>query len=214
MATPFFPTSTLEKIYQPYLHKKISLGDLQLITHDITVKYRDAGYVLSRAILPAQTVKGGVVKIQVVEGFVDTVTVTGNPGKAAPLLKAYGEHVAASRPLQIKVLERYVLLANDLPGYAVRAVLTPSKTTPGAADLTFATDHKMGSAMLAYDNFGTRYLGPDEVTVSGSAYSMISGGDTTSLRYAETAKGKQLKFYELTHIMPLGTKGTRSLARH
>lgn len=206
-----FRSSDLKPTYQDYLNKQITVGDLQTITYNITVKYRDSGYILSRAILPPQTVKDGVVKIQIIEGFIDHVTVSGDPGRAKELIQAYGNHITESRPVNAKVLERYVLLANDLAGYTVRAVITPSKTVPAAADLNLVTERKRVSSYVSYDNYGTRYLGPKEVTLGGSAYSVFTGGDNNSARYVLTSIGKEMRFYELTHLQPVGTKGTKFL---
>ena len=204
-----YPTAELEKIFASKLHKTISLGELEDLVHSITAKYRQAGYLLSRAILPPQVIKGGKVEIRVIEGFVNSVSVKGNPGKTTPLLQAYGAHIVASRPLQIAVLQRYALLANDLPGYTIKTLLTPSPSTPAGADLTLFAEHQIGSAFISYDNFGTRYLGPQETSFGGSLYSLIRPGDSNNFRFTVTGRPHELRFMELTHTQPIGSKGLR-----
>ena len=63
----------------------------------MTKAYREAGYVLSRAIVPAQKISGGSIHIAVVEGFIDQVTVQ---GVTSPTLVAYGEQLEALAPLK------------------------------------------------------------------------------------------------------------------
>jgi hemolysin activation/secretion protein len=202
-----FSNAELEKIFEPYLNKAISLGQLEDLVHQVTVKYRDSGHILSRAILPPQVIKGGVVNVRVVEGYVSGFTVKGDAGKSKKLLDAYGEHIMASKPLQIHDLQRYTLLANDLPGYNVESLLTPSNTIPAGADLTFITKYKRSSEFMSYDNLGTRFLGPLETTLGGSLYSLIAPGDSNNFRMTWTSRPEQLKYFEVTHAQPLGSRG-------
>jgi hemolysin activation/secretion protein len=204
-----FSSAELLKIFSAKLNKSISLGELEDMVHQVTTKYRDAGFLLSRAILPPQVIKSGKVEVRVIEGFVNRAMVKGNPGLTEPLLQAYGDHIAASRPLQIAVLQRYALLANDLPGFVVKTLLTPSPTVPAAADLSLYAERSIGSAFISYDNFGTRYLGPLETSFGGSLYSLIRPGDSNNFRFTVTTRPQQLRFMELTHIQPLGSKGLR-----
>src|SRR3989338_8243642 len=74
--------------------------------------YRNNGYIISRAILPPQKIQNGVVKIQIIEGYLDEVNVSGDPKWAKCILKAYGKQIAACRPLQLKRMEHYLLIAN------------------------------------------------------------------------------------------------------
>lgn len=204
-----FTTKELETVFASSLNHDITLSALQAKVHAITVKYREAGYILSRAFLPPQVIRKGSVTVQIVEGFVSKVAVQGDPGKAKPLLEAYGKHVMQSKPLKFQDLERYALLANDLPGYTIKSVLTPSATTPGGADLTLVVDRRKASGLVSYDNYGTRYIGPLETTVSASLYSIFTGGDLNSGRFTVTSKTKQLHFAELIHDQPVGTQGLR-----
>jgi len=206
-----FSKKELEKIFKPYFHKTISLEKLQNLVHSVTIKYRENGYILTRAILPPQTIKDGIVKVQVIEGFVGDIALKGDSGRAAGLLQNYGHHVMASRPLKIQVLERYALLANDLPGYSVQFILTPSKNKPAAADLTFVTTRKKASAFVSQDNFGTRYIGPNETSIGASLYSIFAAGDNNTIRITETSRKKQLQYVDFTHTQPLGSKGLRWL---
>jgi hemolysin activation/secretion protein len=204
-----YPSQELYAIFAPHINKTISLGDLENLVHEITIKYREAGYILSRAILPPQVIKGGSVQVRVVEGFVSGFSVTGNPGRAKKLLYAYGSHIQASKPLQIHTLQRYTLLSNDLPGYTVESLLTPSPNVPAGADLTFVTSRVTHTEFISYDNLGTRFLGPQETTLGGSLYSLIAPGDSTNFRFTVTGRPQQLRYHEITHSMPVGSNGMR-----
>ncbi|WP_318531837.1 POTRA domain-containing protein, partial [Pseudomonas huaxiensis] len=48
--------------------RTVSLGELQAGANRITRLYRERGYPLARAYIPAQEIDGGVVQIAVMEG--------------------------------------------------------------------------------------------------------------------------------------------------
>jgi len=205
-----YSSTELSGLYADKINQKISVAQLQGIVQSITNYYRNHGYVLTRAILPPQKVtKAGVVKIKVIEGYVDHVAVVGKPLKAKYLLQHYGDHVIASKPLQINDLERYMLLANEIPGVQSKAVLEPSKNTSGAASLDFVTETKPLSGYVSYDNYGTLYIGPREMAAGFEADSILRSGDSTQLNIATTTKPDELKFVQLLHNTPLGTQGLR-----
>jgi hemolysin activation/secretion protein len=202
-----FNKSIFAHVFRPAIKKDITLAQLQAMVHEVTAHFRESGYILTRAILPPQTIKDGIVTVQIVEGFVSAVSIKGDIGRMGPLLDAYGAHIMHSKPLQIHDLERYALLANDLPGIAVQTVITPSKTVPAGADLTLVVTRRRASGFITYDNYGTRYIGPDETTVGASAYSVFVPGDSNNIRLSTTSNTHELRFIELTHAQPIGSNG-------
>src|SRR3990167_1304433 len=73
------PTEKLAPFYKDKLNQTITVADLFKIVQNITNYYRNNGYIISRAILPPQHVKNGVVKIQIIEGYLSQVDVSGHP---------------------------------------------------------------------------------------------------------------------------------------
>jgi hemolysin activation/secretion protein len=199
----------LRMIFQPSLGHTISLADLERLVEEVTKKYRSEGYVISRVILPPQVIKNGVVTIQVIEGFISEVKVQGDPGNAKQLFLRYGQEIKKRRPLQISYLERDMLLMNDLPGMTVKSIITPSKNVPGSADLTIVVERKRAGASVSYDNYGTRYIGPQQINVSGSLYSLLMPGDSNTLHYATVPRNTELNFIEFNHTNPIGINGIR-----
>lgn len=204
-----YSTAELENIYRPYYEKNISLKKLQDLTEEITKKYRNDGYVLSRAILPPQTIKNGIVEVQVVEGYISNVDIKGETGTSMYLLKQYAEQIKQMKPLQFHTFERDMLLINDMSGMTVKAVIVPSKNIPGSADLTLVCERQIMTSYVSYDNYGTRYLGPQETTVGANFNSVFLPGDTNAFRVVGTAQTTQMMFYEYVHSNPIGIEGYR-----
>jgi hemolysin activation/secretion protein len=206
-----YKTPVLSQLYKKKLHKSISVADLFEIVQDVTNYYRNNGYILTRAILPPQHVKNGVVRIRIVEGYIGKVDVAGHPRGAKCLVQAYGEEIAKCKPLRLKRMERYLLIANTIPATQVKAVLTPSKTQLGAADMSLLTENSPVTGYLSYDNYGTRYIGPQQITANIALNSAITSGDSTQFTVTKTPKGGELTYGDLNYNMALGPDGTRFL---
>jgi hemolysin activation/secretion protein len=212
-----YGNTQIENMFRNYIGRTVSLADLQRMADTITLKYRNDGYIITRAIVPAQDIRNGVATIRVVEGYVYQVTIEGNPRGARKVLESYGEKIKQARPLNIAELERYTLLANDISGVTVRAVLgaaqvpsdelAPSNITPGAANLTFVVEQHVASGSITYDNRGTKYLGPNEFTLNGNVNSIFRSGDVTGVQALLTSHTNELEYFRLYHQTPLNDEG-------
>ncbi len=194
----------LSQYYKIYLGKDITFQDLQSITDAITARYRQDGYVLSRAVIPAQEVKTGVVDIQIIEGYVAAIYIEGEVGKVRARIEEWGAEIKKMRPLQAKKLERYILSLNDIPGLTVKTVLSPSITAIGAADLTFVVEQKKVSANIAFDNRGTLYMGPNQGIGVVSVNDFVVGADNLLLQTVDTPFTSELRYIQGGYSIPLG----------
>ncbi|MBI3515452.1 MAG: ShlB/FhaC/HecB family hemolysin secretion/activation protein [Proteobacteria bacterium] len=203
-----YDTSALTPLWQDLLGREVSLAELYAVTIAITTKYRNDGWILSRAIIPAQELQDGIVRLEVIEGYVGEVSITGEVGRDAHL-RGYADHILASRPLQVRTLERYLLLLDDLAGVTARSVLAPLPGERGAAILTVELQQKVLDVFSTMDNRGTRFIGPFQASLGGRLNSVLGLYETTQLRFINTpAEFDDLRAYDLSHVMPLDSDGT------
>lgn len=201
-------TEVLQAIFSPYIHRSITVAKLQMLVEEATEKYQKEGYFLSKALLPPQEIKNGVVQVSIVEGFISSFEVQGlKSEKLSRFIEKYGVAIKANKPIKLAVLERYLLLINDIPGFKVKSVLSPDPIVPRGAKLTLVTEYKFINATLTQDNFQTRYLGPDETTLFTSLNSVFIPGGTLYARALNSNPPKKLQFYELRHDQYIGTQG-------
>ena len=102
----------------PFLGKKVSQADLATIATAISDLYREAGYHLSRAIVPPQDIRAGRVHVKVGEGSITEVALKGEGAErfgVRPMLNP----VLTERPSRLATLERQLLLINDRPGVRI-----------------------------------------------------------------------------------------------
>ncbi|MGE8383758.1 MAG: ShlB/FhaC/HecB family hemolysin secretion/activation protein [Pseudomonas putida] len=143
-----FPLSDLREHYQPLIGHHVTLGELQQYTERLTQRYRQEGYLLSYAYLPPQDVADGRVNVVLVEGYIRDYRVDGDIGPASDYLQQLLTQLEAERPLTRETLERYLGLAERLPGVSMEAELAMAQTADGAARLTVHGRRKPFSATV------------------------------------------------------------------
>lgn len=208
-ATIFSP-ETFRSLYADKLNHEISLLDVYRLAESITARYGNAGYLLSRAIVPPQTIKDGQVLIRIVEGYVDEVVIQGDSFQRQDLFRHYIDRIKANRALNASVLERYLLLANELPGMRLQSVLHPSRDNTAAATLVISVKRRPWSGGVAIDNMGSQTSGPWQSVFEGQAADLLGRFDQTVLRFATVPnRSSELIFYQLSHSHIFNGEGLR-----
>lgn len=196
-------------LYQDQINQTITVADLYKIVEKITNYYRNNGYILSFASLPPQSVTNGIVNVKIIEGYINNVYVTGKPYGAKCLVEGIGYQIRKCPPVNINRVVYYLLLANEIVNTTVKAIFAPSKSGLGGTDLNMETYTKPVSAYFSYDNYGTRYIGPQQMTGNLTVNSIFNSGDSTQFTYTKTPKGSELTFMDLNYNGPLGDGGSR-----
>lgn len=213
-----YTEDALRKVYAGKIGQTISLADLYGIATQLTNKYRNDGYVLTQVVVPPQTIEGGTAKLQVVEGYIYSVNVALEENarveseNAMNLIRGYAGKIATGHALNIKDLERYLLLVNDLPGVSARGVLSPSKTHTGAADLNILVQRDPFEAILAADNYGTKYLGAIQFSGAASANSMLGNNERLTGQAViapDPGQPVELAYFAAGYMQPLMTNGLK-----
>ena len=62
-----------------------------------------------------------------------------------------------------------------------------------------------------YDNYGTLYIGPLQITATTSFNSIFRPGDSTHLTYLAATHGKELHYFDLNYQTPLGENGLQGI---
>jgi hemolysin activation/secretion protein len=213
-----YAESDLRAIYGASLGQNITLADLYAIANDLTRKFRNDGYVLTQIVVPPQTIEGGVARLQVVEGYIDRVSVAVEPGAPAEALNSLRQiesmaaRISTGRAMNIKDLERYMLLINDLPGVRARGILAPSPTQAGAADLSILLQRDPFEGIVGIDNYGTKFLGPVQLSGTAAFNNPFGYNERLSAQIAlapEPGDGFELGYVALGYAKALGSDGLR-----
>ncbi|MBU3942460.1 hypothetical protein KKA24_00585, partial [Patescibacteria group bacterium] len=155
----------VNKIVSGYEGKELSLKEIQKICDLITDEYRKKGYVTSRAYLPPQTIKEGLLIIMVIEGKLGKIEIKGNRFFKTSLLKKK-LRLEPGEYFDYKSLQKSLRIINEHPDREVRSVLVPG-TEPGTTDIVLeVTDRLPVHIGFNYDNFGSRFIEKDRYALS------------------------------------------------
>ncbi len=213
-----YEESDLRSVYAGSVGQTISLADLYGIAAALTNKYRNDGYILTQVIVPPQTIEGGNVRLQVVEGYLYSVNVAleeGAPAEteaAMELIRGYASRIPAGYALNIADLERYLLFINDLPGVSARGVLAPNAANVGAADLNILVQRDPFEAVVGIDNYGTKYLGAIQFSGAAALNSMLGNNERLTAQAVlapDPGQPMELAYFAAGYSQPIGTRGLR-----
>ena len=195
-----FSEAELKDIYKDMIGKTVSLDKAWVISEEITNKYRQAGYFLSRAYVPAQEIDNGILKINIVEGFIEDVRVTSDNKTQSSLLNAWIVDIKKQHPVKTQDLENALLELNRGKGYQYRAVLLPPQLQngiEGAADLELVEVKSDGAGFVQADNYGSKFLGVHELRATYDK-SFLPGQDTT-VSFLTSIPTKQINNASIDH---------------
>lgn len=202
-----FTSGQLRAQTDAYLGREITGSDIFALARALTAYYRNAGYILSLVVVPPQSLGEGVLTLRAIEGYIAKVYIEGD-SRVSSELALMAEKVRASRPLQAQVLERYLLIANEFPGVQLRSVLSPSQT-PGATDLTLIARVKPVEGFASVDNYGSRYMGPNQLTLGVSGNQLLGVND--QWRYIGVGTGgTEMAYHQLSYSQTLNGEGIKA----
>lgn len=201
----------VERVYAGKLGTEITLAELYGIANAVTAEYRNNGYILTRVVIPPQTIDDGNVRFQVVEGYINNIVIQGPEEEAGALelIRQYASNISTGGALNIAQLERELLIINDLPGISARSILSPS-SVPGAADILIIVERDPWDALASVDNYGSRYLGPLQLTGGFTANSWFGTNEAITAQAAFAPdNGLELAYGALSYEAPIGSMGTK-----
>lgn len=183
--------------------KDVTIGRLVAAANDVTRLYEAHGYALSFAFVPAQTFNGGVVRITVVEGYVSSVRIAGNPGRTEDTIRAIADHIRNERPLKRATFERYVNALGLLPGVKIAATVQPPKTTDGATSIDLNVTRKAFNVATGIDFHHPGVQGLVTVTENGLA----SLGEDLSVSTLVPKGRDNQTYFAANGAVPIGSGG-------
>ena len=144
-------------------------------------RYRADGYILSA--VSASVDATGVLHFVVTEGRIASVRLAGDIGPAGTQVLRFLHRLTEQVPINSVTLERYLLLAQQVPGVTMHAVLQPSTEEPGAVNLIAEVSRQPVSGLALMDNRASPYTGPLESLAVLNLNSFTEFGEQTQLSY-------------------------------
>lgn len=203
------PEADLVRLLRPYVGRDLTLRDLNEAAAEITHLYRERGYPVARAYVPAQEVRDGVVEITVLEGRYGKVSVEVDAPFSRDMADEAVQPLRPNAVIEERALDRSLLLLDDLGGIAARGTLKPGER-PGTADLVVdVTETERYGGAVSVDNYGNDVTGRNRLGGSLHADNLAGRGDTLAAR-AIVAERSDLVYGQIAYNLPLTGNGLQA----
>lgn len=191
---PLDSTAT-EAALNPYLGEHSGMEGLLAARDALQQALRSAGFTFHRAVLPPQTLAGGVVGIEIVTFDLQDVRIEGNEHYSTESIQRSLPGLLVGTQPDILDLSRSLTVANQHPAKKLKLNFRASETNQDALDAVVKVrDQKPWSVFSALNNIGNETTGYSRITVGGH-YANITGHDdvitgsyTTSADNADDVK--------------------------
>ncbi len=200
-----FSQADFDAVTAPYVGRTITLAELFQARSAITQLYVEKGYITSGAFIPPQQLKSGIVEIQVIEGKLEKINVTGtkrlNPGYVSSRVG-----LATQTPLnRNKLLESLRLLQLDPLIQNLSAELSAG-TRPGESLLELkVSEAKTLDFKITLDNNRSPSVGTDRRRLQLYEGNLFGFGDAASVGYTNTNGSNSV---DLSYTIPLSPRNT------
>lgn len=194
------------ELTSPYIGRALGSEDLQDLADGLTKMLVTAGYVNSWAVLPDQDFENGVLRVQMVEGQLADVVVSGNHGYRASFIRErlLGE---PGSPLNAYALERRIRVLQGQPGIrSLRGTLRPGVSRDRSVLFLEVLESDRVSASLDFGDIYNPLIGEYGGHVGVAVMNPLAGrGDRFGVM-AGLSSG--LTDLQLDYRIPLGPGGT------
>ncbi len=201
-----FNDDDLVHIISPYLNRAISSADLFDLRNLLTHFYIQAGYVNSGAVIPDQSVNGGILYIDIVEGTLNDILVAGDNW----LQKSYIRdrlYIGNERVLNIQQLQQRIkVLQQDKLVERINAELTPAGQ-PGESLLKVRVEEsRFFDFGVTFNNHRSPSIGEYQGEFNAAIHNVTGYGDALYGRFALT---EGIDSYAAHYSIPLTAHDTR-----
>jgi len=202
-------------LIQSVKNKMIDFQGVQALAGQLEDCYREAGYILNQVVIPPQKISQteGRLLLKVVDGHLSGIEVVGDSPKGArKQLQRYLDQIQSMNPFNFKQTERYLLLANDIPGLTVKGRLRADPAHPATSILQVNVQRKAYSGLLNVNNRGSQYIGPNQALAQVNFNDLLAA-DTLQLSVAKTLPHtEELNYFAGSYALQLGKEGTQLTA--
>ncbi len=197
----------LAAAHEGYLGRPLPIRALCDIRDRAAALLDQAGY-LAAVEIPPQNLSTGSAEMRVVLGRLVAVRARGDTRGSEKLLASYLSKLTGQDVFNVNDAERYLLLANDVPGTQVRLSLRPAANgQPGDLIGEIAVLRQGAVIDLSLQNYGSRALGRIGGSVRAEAYGLLGAGDRTSITGFATSDFDEQQTLQLAHELRVGGEG-------
>ncbi len=180
------PPTVVQTTLAPFVGPGRTLKDVKEAAVALRRAYAAAGYPIVQVYPPEQTLSGGDVRLQVIEGKIAQVTVAGNKLYDAANIRASLPPLKEGQSPNAADLVAALTLANDNPAKQL-AVNFQAGVVPGEVDARIdVSEDRPEKYIVNYDNAGAKATGYDRLSVAYQNANIANRDQMATLQYGTT----------------------------
>ena len=195
----------IQSIVKPLEGKEVKLSALRNAAKAITKKYLDRGYITSRAIVPQQEIKDGIVEIKVIEGSVGEIKIEGDNRLRENFVRQRLE-LGTNTPLKVDELEGQLqLLRSNQTIKNVEANLQPA---PGEGESSLVVEIEEASPWLygaEINNYSTVATGAERISLTLGHRNLTGNSDRLVGVFTQALSASSFSF-DTSYSLPVNPK--------
>ena len=199
------PQAQVQAIVAPLIGPKRVYGDIQKALEALEGAYRAAGYSTVQVYVPEQELTSGVVRLQVTEGVIGKVAISGNKHFDNANIRASLPALKEGKAPNLREMSENIQLANENPAKQVAVSLGVSEDE-GKVDAKVAvTEENPQRFFVTADSTGTAATGRSRVGVAYQNANLLNRDQTLTLAYtgsADAPAGVKVDIFSIGYRMP------------
>jgi len=200
------PSKKLQNILSSYENRKLSMKDIRELCMRIRAYYVEKGYFLTRAYPPVQNIKNQKLKIEVLEGKLGKITVSGNKHYSEKFIRSYFTKYI-DKPINYDDFLKSLMLVNENADLFVGAVFEKG-ATHGTADVILkVNDHRPVHLYFNTNDYGAHFMTSQRTGVRVDYGNCITQGDMLSVAEVVGSPIQSLTFTDAKYSFPITRSG-------
>lgn len=196
----------LQDLISSYEDRALSMQDIRNLCIEIRTYYVERGYFLARAYPPIQDIKGKTLKIEVMEGSLGKITVSGNRYYSEKFIRSYFTKYIG-KPLNYDDFLRSLMLVNENADLLVGAVFEKGSAYGTADVILKVNDHRPVHAYFNTNDYGSHFTTAQRTGVRLDYGNFITDGDTFSIAEVVGSPIRSLWFTDVRYDFPITRSG-------
>ena len=186
---------------------RLTVGQMLKVPDEVTTFYRNKGYLVAKAFIPVQTVgSDAVVRLNVLEGKVSEVTVEGNKGYSANILRKPSHPLVGFTPIRDPV-ESALLYTQDYPGVRLFGTFRPGSQAGDTKLVLQVLEEDSFGFQAGVDNYGTEFTGLYRLRLDGAWKNPVGWGDEANLTLLQSVSPADTTYGSVGYRVPFGPRG-------
>ena len=196
----------LQDLMSSYEERKLSMQDIHDLCIQIRAYYVEKGYFLARAYPPVQDIKNGILKIEVMEGSLGKITVSGNKHYSEKFIRSYFTKYLG-KPINYDDFLRSLMLVNENTDLFVGAVFQKGADLGTADVILQVNDHCPIHAYFNTNDYGQHFITAQRTGARLDYGNFFTNGDTFSIAEVVGSPIRSLWFTDVRYDFPISRSG-------